>query len=85
MKARCLVVGMMLTASAVAGAKEPLSNHVSPAVAFAPANLVIRTGLEPHAENRSMEVGGDWLLAAGATSIFPTASKSVLGRGIDSA
>ena len=59
MKARCLVVGMMLTASAVAGAKEPVSIRVSPAVSMAPATLVIRTSMEPHAENRSMEVVAD--------------------------
>jgi hypothetical protein len=59
MKARCLVVGMMLTASAVAGAKEPLSIHVSFAVANAPANLVIRTKVEPNAENRLIEVIAD--------------------------
>ena len=59
MKARCLVIGMMLTAGAVAGAKEPLSIQVSPAVANAPANLVIRTRVEPDAENRLMEVTAD--------------------------
>ena len=59
MKARCLVVGMMLTATAVAGAKEPLSIRVSPAVSFSPANLVIRTSVEPHADNRAMEVIAD--------------------------
>jgi len=41
---------MMLTASAVAGAKEPVSIRVSPAVSMAPATLVIRTSMEPHAE-----------------------------------
>ena len=59
MKARCLVVAMVLTATAVAGAKEPLSIRVSPAFSFAPANLVIRTSVEPDAENRSLEVIAD--------------------------
>ena len=59
MKARCLVLAMVLTATAVARAKEPLSIRVSPAFAFAPANLVIRTSVEPDAENRSMEVIAD--------------------------
>jgi hypothetical protein len=59
MNARCLMVGMMLTVTAVAGAKEPLSIRVSPAVSFAPANLVIRTSVEPHADNREMEVIAD--------------------------
>ena len=59
MKARCLMVAMVLTATAVTGAKEPLSIRVSPAFSFAPANLVIRTSVEPDAENRSMEVIAD--------------------------
>ena len=59
MKARCLVVAMVLTATAVTGAKEPLSIRVSPAFSFAPANLVIRTSVEPDAQNRSMEVIAD--------------------------
>ena len=59
MKARRLMVAMVLTATAVAGAKEPLSIRVSPAFSFAPANLVIRTSAEPDAENRSIEVIAD--------------------------
>jgi hypothetical protein len=59
MKARCLVVAMVLTATAVTAAKEPLSIRVSPAFSFAPANLVIRTSVEPDAENRSVEVIAD--------------------------
>jgi hypothetical protein len=59
MNARWLVLGMVFTASAIAGAKEPLSIRVTPAFAFAPATLVIRTSVEPHAENRSMEVVAD--------------------------
>jgi hypothetical protein len=45
----------MMTTTA-AGAKEPLAMQVSPAISFAPANLVIRTRLEPDADNRAMEV-----------------------------
>jgi hypothetical protein len=59
MNARCLVLAMVLTATAVARAKEPLSIRVSPAFSFAPANLVIRTSVEPDPENRSMEVIAD--------------------------
>ena len=59
MKARCLVVAMVLIATAVTRATEPLSIRVSPAFSFAPANLVIRTSVEPDAENRSMEVIAD--------------------------
>ena len=58
MKARCLVA-MVLAATAVAGAKEPLSIRVSPAFSLAPANIVIRTSAEPDAENRRMEVIAD--------------------------
>jgi hypothetical protein len=59
MKGRCLMVGMMLTVTAVAGAKEPLSIRVSPTVSFAPANLVIRTSVDPDGDNRAMEVVAD--------------------------
>ena len=59
MKARCLLVAMVLTTTAGAGAKEPLSIRVSPAFSFAPATLVIRASVEPDAENRSMEVIAD--------------------------
>jgi hypothetical protein len=56
MRTRSLMLGMMFIATAVAGAKEPLSIRVSPAVSFAPANLVIQTSIEPDIDNRSMEV-----------------------------
>ena len=59
MTARCLVVAMVLAATSVAGGKEPLSIRVSPAFSFAPANIVIRTSVEPDAQNRSMEVIAD--------------------------
>jgi len=47
---------MMLTATTVAGAREPVSIRVSPEISFAPASVVIRTSVEPDAENRSIEV-----------------------------
>jgi predicted phage tail protein len=59
MNARYLVVGMMLTATTVTGAKEPVSIRVSPEISFAPANVVIRTSVEPATENRSVEVIAD--------------------------
>ena len=59
MKARCLLLAMVLAAAPVAGAKEPISIRVSPAFAFAPAKLVIRASVEPDAQNRSMEVIAD--------------------------
>jgi hypothetical protein len=59
MNGRCLVLGLMLTATAAAGANEPLALRVSPAFSFAPANLVIQTNVDPDAGNRSMEVIAD--------------------------
>jgi hypothetical protein len=56
MNARYLVVGMMLTATTVTGAKAPVSIRVSPEISFAPANVVIRASVEPATENRSIEV-----------------------------
>jgi hypothetical protein len=59
MKVRWLMVAMMLTSTAVGGAKERVSMRVSPAFSFAPANLVIRASVEPDAQNRSIEVIAD--------------------------
>jgi hypothetical protein len=39
-----------------AGAGERLSMRVSPAVAFAPANLVVRAMIEANADNRAVEI-----------------------------
>ena len=38
------------------GAGERMTIKVSPAVAFAPANLVVRTTVEADADNRSIEI-----------------------------
>jgi hypothetical protein len=59
MKTRCVVFAVVLTANAVVGAKEPLAIRVSPAFSLAPANVVIRTSVEPDPENRSIEVIAD--------------------------
>jgi hypothetical protein len=56
MNARFLILGMTVAATAVAGANQPLAIKVSPAVSFAPANLIIRTSVDPDAYNRSLEV-----------------------------
>ena len=56
MNARFLVLGLMLTATAAVGANPSLGIKVSPAVSFAPANLVIRTTVDPDAGNRALEV-----------------------------
>jgi len=50
------VCALAMMTTTVAGAKEPVAMQVSPAIAFAPANLVIRTRLEPDAANRAIEV-----------------------------
>jgi predicted phage tail protein len=56
MNARFLVLGLTLAATSAAGANQPLAIKVSPAVSFAPANLVIRTSVDPDAGNRALEV-----------------------------
>lgn len=49
-------VALALMTISVDGASQPVTMQVSPAVSFAPANLVIRARLEPHVNNRAMEV-----------------------------
>jgi hypothetical protein len=47
---------MILASTSTTGAGERLHIRVSPAVAFAPANLVVRTIVERNSANRSMQV-----------------------------
>jgi hypothetical protein len=47
---------LLLTAILPLGAKERMTLKVSPAVAFAPANLIVRTMIEAAAENRAVEI-----------------------------
>jgi hypothetical protein len=47
---------LMLTATLPAGAGERMTLKVSPAVCFAPANLIVRTMIEADAENRAVEI-----------------------------
>jgi hypothetical protein len=56
MNARWIALGITLAATAAAGANQSLAVKVSPAVSFAPANLVIRTSVDPDVDNRSLEV-----------------------------
>src|SRR5262245_55439133 len=51
----CLLVLMVEPTTSVA-AKEPLSIRVSPAVALAPANLIIQTRIDPDPYNRALEI-----------------------------
>jgi hypothetical protein len=50
------VCALAIVTTTAAGAHERISMQVSPAMSFAPANLVIQTRLEPDADNRVMEV-----------------------------
>jgi hypothetical protein len=57
MKLRAGLLGVLLmTATLPAGAGEKLTLKVSPAVAFAPANLVVRAMVEASAHNRAIAI-----------------------------
>jgi hypothetical protein len=61
-QAKFLPIVMLAVTSmpdAFVAAKEPLSIRVSPAMSFAPANLVIRTSIEPDSSNRAVEIVAD--------------------------
>ena len=62
-RAKMLLMAMMMTMVVRPGpfvaAKEALSIRVSPATAFAPANLVVRTSIDPDAANRAVEIVAD--------------------------
>jgi hypothetical protein len=57
MKVRAALLGMlMMTATLPLGAGERLTLKVSPAVAFAPANLIVRAMIVADPDNRAMEI-----------------------------
>jgi hypothetical protein len=57
MKVRAALFGiLMLTSTLSLGAGERLTLKVSPAVAFAPANLVVRATIVADPDNRSVEI-----------------------------
>ena len=56
MSVRACVFGFVVLMAAPTGAGERLALKVSPAVAFAPANLIVRTTVEADSANRAMEV-----------------------------
>jgi hypothetical protein len=59
MRMRESVLGVLMLTMALplgAGAGQRITIKLSPAVAFAPANLVVRAIVEADADNRSMEV-----------------------------
>ena len=56
MNGRAILCGVGLLLTAPLGATERLTIRVSPAVAFAPANLVVRTMVEADRENRAIAI-----------------------------
>src|SRR4051812_12302671 len=57
MKVRVVFLGILMLASTLPiGAGERLTLKVSPAVAFAPANLVVRATILADADNRAVEI-----------------------------
>jgi hypothetical protein len=58
MKVRAFLIAVLMFSSVPprVGAREPMTIKVSPAVSFAPANLVVRATIEADAENRSVEI-----------------------------
>ena len=57
MNVRAALLGMLMVAATLPlGAGERITMKVSPAVAFAPANLVVRATIVADADNRAVEV-----------------------------
>jgi hypothetical protein len=57
MTLKATLIGILLVSSALpVRAKERMTLRVSPAVAFAPANLIVRTMIEADAQNRGIEI-----------------------------
>src|SRR5687767_5912927 len=56
MKLRYALAGLLIAAAGPLAANERLMIRVSPSVAFAPANLVVRTMIVADKDNRSVEI-----------------------------
>lgn len=56
MNVKALLPALLIGATLPAGASERVSIRVTPAVAFAPANLFVRATVEANANNRSIVV-----------------------------
>jgi hypothetical protein len=57
MTARAILFGVLLVTSVMpVGAGEKMTVRVSPAVSFAPANLMVRAQIEADAQNRAVEI-----------------------------
>jgi hypothetical protein len=54
-----LVVALIVAAATAGRATESVAIRVSPAIASAPADLVIRTNIEPDAHNRAIAIVAD--------------------------
>ena len=54
-----LVFGLIVAAATAGRASESVAIRVSPAIAFAPADLVIRTNIEPNEHNRAIAIVAD--------------------------
>jgi hypothetical protein len=58
-KVKLLIAAMLLGSVGPTNASDPLEIYVSPSVAFAPANLIVRTVIEANADNRALEIIAD--------------------------
>ena len=58
MNGRTLILGILLAWAGTRplGAGEPITMRVSPAVSFAPANLIVRATIPSDADNRAVEI-----------------------------
>jgi len=56
MKARAFLLGILMLTTPPANAGERMTLNVSPAVSFAPANLIVRATIPSDPENRAVEV-----------------------------
>ena len=56
---RACGVALIVAATTVVAAKESVSIQVSPAVSFAPADLVIQARIEPDSNNRTIAIVAD--------------------------
>jgi len=56
---RASLCGLMIAATTTGNAHESVSIHVSPAVAFAPAELIIQASVDPDPDNRMLDIVAD--------------------------
>lgn len=56
MKVRAILCGLLAVSAAPIAAGERLTIKVSPAVSFAPANLIVRAMIEADTKNRAIEI-----------------------------